>query len=580
MAGPLTSRQKLILAEIEATEQKLHAFRANFNSDSPACRLPSELISIIISFLARDNFAKSLDYIYTEPPYRWIRATHFCRHWRYAALNHAVLWTTLYLTRHLLCTDFLPTMLSRSGKALLDVKVISRLGGSFHLRDDVVDLYTTPMVVTRLQSLMPELHRIRSLELPLNDNMNTIFAIVLNREAPELRSLRISVFFDAESEHPFIVGRTPHLTALHLSGINAAISPTFLQPSLTSLTLSTVHLTVGDILSALRQIPSLEYLTLSSLMEPGPIPDSLCVVELPCLRKLVISDEGDYTLRAVQYLSFPQTTHLELCTDLAFDVGSEYLTIDFPTIVGILSSILHKSAALTPLRVLRIYLTFDGLTISGIRQCIPSDPHKVWELQSDFVFVLGSVPMRFPNSALVNEALMALPLEKVQYLYLRDFRIAQDTWSTCLSRMKDLTVLWHAAPYSKSFDFPHLPHVLFIPGDNNSTSHFHTPIMFPKLERLRVIYEEDIEESAKNHLEYLQRLSDVLHSRQRAGLNLTLEYHFIGDVDTVLRLRMLDRLVFWDRPRPGLRDECDHGWLPKEDLPAHPPVDGIETVWT
>ncbi|KAI0074829.1 hypothetical protein K474DRAFT_1497391 [Panus rudis PR-1116 ss-1] len=571
----VTSLREQLTRDIAVTEKNLHDLKVRYNATSPVYQLPPEIVYHII-----------LSYVSIHPPEERystkaiqtsINVTHVCEYWRVVALNHATLWTTLYITPRLLGTDFVQSILPRSRNLPLDVIVPRerplRYMDPFFEKDAAHFL--------SLKALMQAWPRIRSLDISLFNEMNAILAQLCDQDAIELKSLALSdtlLYARAGEVVPlFITKRTPNLTDLRIcrSEITQAAYASFLLSSqLKSMTLDGARIDPEDLVALLRATPTLEFLALNDLEIATTLPDDSGLVELPNLRRLEIrADEADITLGYAQLIRIPPTASLSILLYRALG------DVNFARVTAPLSLLFNNSMGTSAVRILDVRCNFDGLNIHGVRRVIPIDEASFDRTRypPDFSIVIGTVEDEFPDPSRVAEVLASLPFNQVQYLSIRDFRFKKEAWLRGFRHMKEVRELDYATPLSPNFDFPFLPNALVINSDSIQDE---AAIIFPKLRLLNVELQELAPESDENILELVQRLRDALHTRQRAG-HKTHHRLFVRGADgaATSRLRRLVRSISWENPRAEFRTEGDYGWKPKSGLPVNLPEQDLYVDW-
>ena len=92
-------QQQAIDAEIKSLEESIRALRYRRNALAPISSLPTEVITLIFSFLrARATSAFTPDTKPDPDPLAWLRVTHVCHQWREIALNLPHFWSHIDFT--------------------------------------------------------------------------------------------------------------------------------------------------------------------------------------------------------------------------------------------------------------------------------------------------------------------------------------------------------------------------------------------------------------------------------------------------------------------------------------------------
>ncbi|TEB37151.1 hypothetical protein FA13DRAFT_1608516, partial [Coprinellus micaceus] len=110
--------QEKVARRIQELENEIRALKRCHNAATMTCRLPVEILSRVFLFLSPPKPDPFIWGVEKGGSYRWIRATHVCRHWRSAAITCASLWTHLHFEES---PELVETMLERSRGAPVDV---------------------------------------------------------------------------------------------------------------------------------------------------------------------------------------------------------------------------------------------------------------------------------------------------------------------------------------------------------------------------------------------------------------------------------------------------------------------------
>ncbi|KAI0060317.1 hypothetical protein BV25DRAFT_1901185 [Artomyces pyxidatus] len=121
----LASARQVIDAETHTVARLLCSIKTRHNTLSMVSLLSPEILAHILEFhaincpFAPDDSLKDSSRYGRNRFLGWISATHVCRHWRYVALEHVVLWSKISLARGSFWSDF---MLARAQHAPLFIE--------------------------------------------------------------------------------------------------------------------------------------------------------------------------------------------------------------------------------------------------------------------------------------------------------------------------------------------------------------------------------------------------------------------------------------------------------------------------
>ncbi|OCH93812.1 hypothetical protein OBBRIDRAFT_748746 [Obba rivulosa] len=335
--------RKEVEIEIAHHTRAITDLKTRWNSVSPICRMPTELLVEIFVHHARDIGSRAVA-IYrgsTSQPrgeklYAWTSVAHICRHWRAVALASPRLWSHLYITSPRWTTE----LLRRTEKVLLVVFA------------DVPGYEPERRVrLEALRLVLKEMERIEILKLSLHASQLRDLQGELTEATDSLKTLEFFIrgsngnvaFVDA-----LFQAKHPRLQRLALSAPSIQWSNPPLCPNLTELFLSSTSLQAGVTLSsafdALQSMPQLQTLTLRDLLRQEVDSSPTCsVVSLPRLKILKLSGKTFSPTVGATFLS-----HLYLPS-----ISNIYLTctpIDRAAqLVSPLCAILHNFATITAL---------------------------------------------------------------------------------------------------------------------------------------------------------------------------------------------------------------------------------------
>jgi hypothetical protein len=238
----LDERRHLIQIEVRDL-----AYRRNMLTDINC--LPAEIItSIFLQYKASGS-----PFVYGSEPtdmsFKDLNVlTSVCRYWRELSIGYAPLWSTICEGNR----EIIRTKLQRSGSSLLDVR----------------PAYNTGVDLSKLEMLLSELFRIRSLHGWVSYSRLDRFNQFLREPAPYLETAQISIVgwhseIDPSAEKPAVAFNAPNLISLDL--FNGCLRPRGDIPSgLRELSLTNgsekQFLTVRDLLEVLSELSQLREL--------------------------------------------------------------------------------------------------------------------------------------------------------------------------------------------------------------------------------------------------------------------------------------------------------------------------------
>ncbi|KAF8647373.1 hypothetical protein AX16_006758 [Volvariella volvacea WC 439] len=258
--------------EIVELEKQIISLKRCRNALMPLLTLPPELVIRIITGLLKEALMEGRKRHRKHKCFSWLSATQFCAYWREIALGCSGLWGEIWFI-HL---PFLKLYVERTNGQLLD---IDASGVTFELSHES----------EMFQVLIDNMHRVRSLRLPMGDT--GYWTQLQGISAPKLEELELwshSTIFGKIPPTSIGAGTLPNLRRLKLSSIPRDIWGFFLPsnlPSITDLILSSICL--DDQLEMLSRFTAIRRLSVKYTYEP-------------------------HTSRSLR-VAMPQLEYLELC---------------------------------------------------------------------------------------------------------------------------------------------------------------------------------------------------------------------------------------------------------------------------
>ncbi|KZT64938.1 hypothetical protein DAEQUDRAFT_814645 [Daedalea quercina L-15889] len=245
--------------------------------------LPSELLIKIFLEVAQEHNDTELFGTRAQwKPYRWIRISHVCKHWRTVALGCPNLWSDrLTVTKQ---REWMVVLLERSKSAPLTISLNSRL------------LSVAPRTRSNaVQVVLSQLPRVRTLSITMEGNIVVEKDLFhqLGGPAPLLEMLIIKNESRSLAEHHHIDklirhDETRRLRRLDLHACKLDWREVSL-PSLTDLVLTHGHIITDDLLIALAHMPLLRNLDLRDTLT---------------LHDTMTSDQRTHTYAALPHLQY------------------------------------------------------------------------------------------------------------------------------------------------------------------------------------------------------------------------------------------------------------------------------------
>ncbi|TFY58189.1 hypothetical protein EVG20_g8250 [Dentipellis fragilis] len=87
--------RRTLMLEMDAVTLLLCSLRTRYNAVAHINRLSSEILAHIFSFLQKIDKPREVKLNAPGDQIGWLRATHICRQWRSAAIDHAYLWSNI-----------------------------------------------------------------------------------------------------------------------------------------------------------------------------------------------------------------------------------------------------------------------------------------------------------------------------------------------------------------------------------------------------------------------------------------------------------------------------------------------------
>ncbi|KAH8993961.1 hypothetical protein EDB92DRAFT_1851946 [Lactarius akahatsu] len=307
-------QQQAIDAEVKSLEESIRALRRRRNTLAPISALPTEVITVIFSFLRVPVKLLLIALLEVTDPLAWLRVTHVCHHWREIALHQPLFWS------HVNFTTFnsagAAEILARANKVPLYLEARVPIGHWDGARFSAFqkELQACVSHIRHLAISAEYVHLRKTLdELVSSAPTLEYLALCCNKYGRGAIFSRVfvpDILFD---------GTTPRLSCLELR--NCAIS--WESPLLKGLRNLEIHKPSADArpglsvwLGALDKMPQLKTLTLhtaSPIAPPGSsLPSSVeRTVTLPSLTRLNITASVSECGLALAHLDLPALTQLE-----------------------------------------------------------------------------------------------------------------------------------------------------------------------------------------------------------------------------------------------------------------------------
>ncbi|KAK7019156.1 hypothetical protein VNI00_018188 [Paramarasmius palmivorus] len=196
--------EKILKAEerVLRAKENLCKFLTERNSLLSICRLPNEVLGLIITLGVQEIRAGMRPDPFQSMPVSWLWSTHVCRHWRAVALECPAIWDTPDFTRPKLAREMLLrakstplyvyAWISHSNNSLATVNVRKALQDMTHIAEIRIR-FTVSSGARVVSGLVQPAPKLRSLHI-INGQMGTSFKLpdnLLAAEAPRLREMSI-----------------------------------------------------------------------------------------------------------------------------------------------------------------------------------------------------------------------------------------------------------------------------------------------------------------------------------------------------------------------------------------------------
>jgi hypothetical protein len=386
--------------------------------------LPVELLQMIFSYCAEPQPEDSAFQLIRAYPY-WIAITYVCRHWRAAALNHHLLWTSIN-TDHL-GTRWAKSFMKRSNPALVDVTV----------RIDPI-IYETRHKNAHeiLAILLSGCTRLRTLHI-IGETRTVCKVLSALDAATPIRSLSLDIVDGGGypvSLPPHLFGRQAPIHEVCFVARGYIVAPHGLFHGVTHFT-SSQQIPLQDLLDSLRQMPALQSFTLQRCNLIWEDTDTPWNVQIPmrnltCLTVDVNSRSPFFFALLNQRLALPDGAKRKLRLHTATDWDESGSALWAP-------SVLAAIRAANGLRHIRLS--------GGIREgsfCLWTGDSGVEEAEFSFEVTwwfrsLGSVPSPIFDLAPLCDLLHARTARKLALLInpLGCIELGRLYWWTLLESM-------------------------------------------------------------------------------------------------------------------------------------------------
>lgn len=461
------------------------------NSLAPVERLPPETLSYCFLLLRTEEVGRLRDeddYLSDSTGIEWLIAiTHVCRRWRTVALDAKALWRQLDVRSG---PQWSKAMLSRAGSLPLVINCHSL---------DIEDC-----VAWIQDDVIPNMDRVEEIHLSCRlspsewDYRNGLVELCAHA-APMLKSFHFALelddrpFTDIHFPEPLFGGAAPSLSQITLAGVMYFYSPPCSSfHNLTSLFLSAAvetdftghkfrdediwwgpsveqaHVNFDDLLDALEQSPSLQYLTvilcLGSDRDVEPDRNVARVVRLPHMKNIILCDEASECARLMRHIYLPPTSLRSISAAVEEDMlNDEALLEDL-----VRTLMLHDSMQ-GRMRVVSIELEHDFVpwrypgepTLSGTHAYLkhwlhppPNIPYDDWEIQlpADIpdmkITLIGASGMEDELHSIMNAFTRGMDFSAVETFsayfhvspwYFDPSTLSVDWWLDNLGQMRQLS---------------------------------------------------------------------------------------------------------------------------------------------
>ena len=312
-------QRQAIDAEIKSLEKSIRALKYRRNALAPISSLPTEVTTLIFSFLHPTSSAFTPCKKRDPDPLAWLRVAHVCHQWREIALNQSLFWSHIDFDN--LSSVGTAEILARAKTAplYLDARFLgyewddARLGRFYAFQEKL------QVCISRI------CHLLFSAETP------AIFEILegLISPAPTLEGLSLTCENHHDSEDDVVPdtlfsGITPRLSCLELRGYGISWKSPLLR-GLTYLDIRSPSVcpSLSVWLDALDEMPQLE---MFALHQASPVAD----------------DDGPFPFDVKRTATLPSLTHFDIY-DSPQDCGFVLAHLDLPvlTCLGIKATFYH-----------------------------------------------------------------------------------------------------------------------------------------------------------------------------------------------------------------------------------------------
>ncbi|KAI0642462.1 hypothetical protein C8Q79DRAFT_929406 [Trametes meyenii] len=297
--------RKTIQDDIDAYGRAVADLKTRLNTLTPIGRLPEELLSQTLVFVAMDSYEAAPDA--PRHSLQWFTVTHVCRHWRRVAHASPRYWSYIRTTHPTLFEE----VVERTKSVPLYIRVAYHYPEWQGLRKtlDMIARESHRAKEIRVEGQYQEVHQFCK---QLSEGMKLL-------ETLSLIDTNRRLFGECISPPvvPMVAaaGLVPRLRELVLRNLPFTWGdPIFRSPSLTTLVVSGRQL-----LTALKAVaPRLQFLELENCVPEGSAADSetagpaLPTISLSSLRRLHLVGSSDDYCALLNYLSLPHTTSLDV----------------------------------------------------------------------------------------------------------------------------------------------------------------------------------------------------------------------------------------------------------------------------
>ncbi|KAG1726288.1 hypothetical protein EDB19DRAFT_1857924 [Suillus lakei] len=407
--------------DIAALLASLSVLRSRRNTFASIFSLPPEILATIFTYIVEEVNLK----IYTGTPRRGGAPTsmiviHVCRHWRQVALECPSLWTFI----DSLSARWVVTMLERSKEAALVV------------------IHNAPVAPKHcvVEQLLLQLPRIKVLEICSSSvDVNRILNCLSSQPAPLLQVFKFSVLWNyhrGPSVRPIsdtiFQGRAPLLRSVELAECSFSLTSCIFS-GLQTLNVRIgypLHLTLSQLLAALRRMPDLEQLALelpSAISEGTELFD-----QVPLTRLRSIALDG-CTIRTAVYLF----SRLVLPVDPR--IALNLTEIENPQSFSDLFSTMHKhpDGSVPIIRSLRAKFShiIVGVQFSTL---LAFKSEYSWRIHNDDIRL--SIQFRYAsNPAIIFDMCQIVSHHKIQSLFVSTpLDLSQHFWRVGFAALPEL----------------------------------------------------------------------------------------------------------------------------------------------